>query len=147
MKLLFINHSKFKIPRKFITEKLSKVEKLLRQKGHKDYIKNKELVIVFVDKAQGQKLNFKYRKKNYATDVLSFTGMGPVLGELILCAQVIKKQAQEHKITQQEECLYVIIHGILHLLGYDHEKSLKDERIMFDLQNFISQKVLNLVVS
>src|SRR5687767_1355694 len=80
------------------------------------------LTIVLMDKARARQLNKKYRRKDYATDVLSFApeekGVG--LGELVLCEPVVRRQAKEHGISFKKELDYLIIHGFLHLLGYDH---------------------------
>jgi len=63
------------------------------------------------------------------------------LGELILCPQVLKAQAKEHDFSFQEELGYMIIHGVLHLLGYDHEKTSHQAKKMFRLQDQIFDKL------
>lgn len=74
-----------------------------------------------------QKLNRKFRGKNTPTDVLSFPAPEVfrehgMLGELILCLPVLKKQALELKHSPEEELRVLLVHGVLHLLGYDHEQ-------------------------
>lgn len=97
-----------------------------------------QMTCVFVGKIEGAKLNAHFRKKNYPTDVLSFA---PVeegsLGELAFCVPVLKSQAKEHKISLQNEFLYLLVHGILHLLGYEHEKSDIKAKQMYRLQDKI----------
>ena len=81
-------------------------------------------------------LNLQFRKKNYATDVLSFESADPeCLGELVLCPEVLKRQAGEHKLSFKMELTYMFIHGVLHLLGYDHEQGEKQAQAMFELQD------------
>ncbi|MGD0576477.1 MAG: rRNA maturation RNase YbeY [Candidatus Staskawiczbacteria bacterium] len=83
----------------------------------------KNISLAFVGKEEIKKINKKFRKKNKATDVLSFNlGQGNYLGEIVICPEVVKEK--------DEEIMEVFIHGILHLLGYDHEKSKKDAELM-----------------
>ena len=98
------------------------------------------LVIAFVSESRIKKLNHRFRGKNQVTDVLSFF---PVeedgLGELALCAEQIKKQAESHGLTFEEESFYLILHGILHLLGYNHEKGGRRAKEMYQIQDTIFQ--------
>ena len=72
--------------------------------------------LAFVEKEEIKKLNKKFRKKNKPTDVLSFLlNEADCLGEIVICPEVVKEK--------NEEIIKVFIHGILHLLGYEHEKS------------------------
>ena len=89
------------------------------------------LSLAFVKKEEIKKLNKKFRKKNKATDVLSFElNEGNNLGEIIICPEVVKENAKKYGVTAKKEMMKVFIHGILHLLGYDHEKSKKQAEIM-----------------
>jgi probable rRNA maturation factor len=95
-----------------------------------------ELSLAIVDNQEMQKLNAKFRNKDYPTDVLSFpsdavvpTG-ARVLGDVIISVDRAQSQAKERERTLQEEMVTLLIHGILHLLGYDHERSAKDAGIM-----------------
>jgi len=83
-----------------------------------------DLSIVFVGKDRISELNKKYRGKNKTTDVLSFGGG---LNEIVICPAVVKKK---------KELTRVLIHGILHLLGYDHEKSREDAKEMEKKQEY-----------
>ena len=80
-------------------------------------------------------LNYRYRKKKQPTDVLSFPTEFPFrdmgfLGELIICLPVLKSQAGTLGHSPRFELDVLLTHGLLHLLGFDHEKSLKDAAIM-----------------
>jgi probable rRNA maturation factor len=101
------------------------------------------LTVVFLKAAQARKINKQFRKRDYATDVLSFSpeakGLG--LGELILCEPVLRRQAKEHGLSFKKEVDYLIIHGFLHLLGYDHERSRKEEVKMMNLQDRLFEKL------
>lgn len=136
-KYILINSSSVRMPRAFINKWCNEIYSYLRKKKIKSHLYQNQIVtIVFLDLSSAKSINLKYRKKNYATDILSFEGDGvEALGELVLCPQVLKKQAQEHSLSFSEELGYMLIHGILHLLGYDHEKNQREAKIMFQLQD------------
>lgn len=81
-----------------------------------------DISVVLVGEKKIQEINKKYRRKNKPTDVLSFEG----LNEIFICSNVVKKQAKEFGVLFKNELARVLIHGILHLKGYDHEKSEKE---------------------
>lgn len=143
IRLELINQSSVKMPRRFLIQWVKVVEKQLKKRSI--MIPEKaELSIIFLDTPAAKKLNFSYRKKDYATDVLSFaTEDGVGLGELVICPQVIKRQAKEHSLSFNEECAYMVLHGILHLLGYDHEKNKKQAKAMFSLQDEVFEVLFN----
>lgn len=96
----------------------------------------KELTLVFLNAEEMKKINFQFRKKNRPTDVLSFESEDPEsLGELLFCMDVLKIQAKDQRHSLEKEFIYMLTHGILHLLGYDHELSKKEEKVMFHLQD------------
>ena len=98
--------------------------------------------LAFVDKAEMKKINNKFRKKNKPTDVLSFELVeGKTLGEVIICPDVVKENAKKYGVTYQFELIKVFIHGILHILGYDHELSEKEEVRMFKKQDYYLSKI------
>jgi probable rRNA maturation factor len=102
-----------------------------------------ELSLALVGDREIRKLNAKYRAKDYATDVLSFTGEdrmpGPIrlLGDVVISIDKARAQAKEHGRTMREEMTTLLIHGIVHLLGYDHERSARDARVMQRLERKI----------
>src|SRR5215510_14974044 len=102
-----------------------------------------ELSVVLVGNAEIRKLNAKFRKKDYPTDVLSFPAGNelpkgvPILGDVVISVEKAKAQAKESRRTLNEETMTLLIHGIVHLLGYDHERSSRDARIMERLEKKI----------
>ena len=107
-------------------------------KGFKEKKNFKRLqlaVLAFISEKQMKQLNHRFRGKNKATDILSFSSLEKGLGELALCPTVIKKNACMR--SPREETAYMIVHGVLHLLGFDHEKSRLQARQMYRLQDQI----------
>jgi probable rRNA maturation factor len=87
-----------------------------------------ELSLLFTDDAHVQRLNQRYRGKNSATNVLSFPappaapGMfGPLLGDLVLAEETIAREAAAGELAFDDHLAHLIIHGLLHLLDYDHD--------------------------
>src|SRR3990172_4603038 len=95
-----------------------------------------ELSIALVKNREIQQLNARYRHKNEPTDVLSFPlgGVLPegmqLLGDVVISVEQAEIQARKRRRTLMEEMESLLIHGILHLLGYDHERSRRDAQIM-----------------
>ncbi|MBY4598434.1 rRNA maturation RNase YbeY [bacterium BD-1] len=93
-------------------------------------IRRADLAIRLVDAKEGRALNRHYRGKDYATNVLSFPadlpeGVDlPLLGDLVICAPVVAKEAQDQGKPLAAHYAHLTVHGVLHLLGMDHE----DER-------------------
>lgn len=85
-----------------------------------------EVTIRLVDIAESQELNHTYRGKDKPTNVLSFPFEAPpgielpLLGDLIICRQVVEQEAQEQDKALEAHWAHMVIHGSLHLLGYDH---------------------------
>ena len=96
---------------------------------------DKEVSLVFVGDARMKELNKKYRGKNSTTDVLSFEG----LNEIFICLPVAKRQARLLKTGLKVELTRLLTHGIVHLKGYDHEKSAREAERMFRVE----EKILN----
>jgi len=82
-----------------------------------------EIALRFVDEDEGQQLNLAYRGKDYATNVLSFPYTSePVLtGDLVLCWPVVVREAEEQGKSLEAHCAHLVVHGTLHLQGWDHE--------------------------
>jgi probable rRNA maturation factor len=99
-----------------------------------------ELSVALIGNGEMRKLNARYRKKDYPTDVLSFPAAADMpgglrlLGDVIISVDKAKEQAKERGRSLDEEMTTLLVHGVLHLLGYDHERSAKDARIMGRLE-------------
>jgi len=122
--------------------------------------------LVFNSKVQMQKLNFETRAKDKSTDVLSFLFLDELkevanpdkfkvfskksypldyqddvsavfLGSIVICSSVAKKQAKEYNHSVEREIGYLFVHGLLHLLGYDHELGEKEKQEMRKLEEKI----------
>lgn len=135
----FLNHTKTRIPQKYVIEFLVHcLDQLKKKKAWPRKHSGKSLQLVFLPKNEAKQLNKQFRGKDYATDVLSFDSMDPdSLGELIFCPEVLIKQAAEHGLSFRDELCYMTLHGLLHLLGYDHETNEADAKKMFRLQDSI----------
>lgn len=125
------------------------IQKALDEIGFKE--KNIELSINLVGEGRIKALNKKYRGKNRTTDVLSFplekrvsaktTADGIIsLGDVFICLPIAKKSASKEGTSLSSELALLTIHGLLHLLGYDHETT-RDEKAMFKLQEKILKRL------
>jgi len=114
-----------------------------------DLESKRELSIVFTDNLEIKELNSSFRKKDKATDVLSFPCEDDdYLGDLIISVEKAEAQAKEYDCSLKEELVRLIIHGYLHLNGYDHvgvSRSLANKMIRKEdkLMNVIKEKWLN----
>lgn len=85
-----------------------------------------EVTIRIVDEAESRQLNEQWRKEKGATNVLSFPAGEPglvdpdLLGDIVICAPVVRREADEQQKSFDAHLAHMVIHGILHLLGYDH---------------------------
>lgn len=107
---------------------LDEVARRTKQEGH--------LSVAFVSAMTIRRLNRRYRGKDAVTDVLAFEAP---LCEVLICYEQAKRQARQAKRTVRQEVMDLLIHGVLHVFGYDHERS-KDARIMLPLQKKIYDK-------
>jgi probable rRNA maturation factor len=87
-----------------------------------------EITVRIVDAEEGQALNREYRQKDYATNVLTFdyTQEPVVCADLVLCAPVVAREAQENGKSLTAHYAHLLVHGALHAQGYDHETSEAD---------------------
>jgi probable rRNA maturation factor len=100
-----------------------------------DQDKEFEVVIRLVDEAESAQLNQEYRGKSGATNILSFEFDIPanvpvnLLGDLVICAPLVKKEALEQHKTLEHHWAHLVIHGVLHLRGYDHLEEAEAEEM------------------
>jgi rRNA maturation RNase YbeY len=119
--------------------------RLLHALGEKD----SELSVSLVDDAEIHRLNRDYRGADRPTDVLAFAmregprvpADAPVLGDVVISIETAARQARRRGVLPAEEVRTLLIHGVLHLLGYDHERSSAEARRMKTLERRM-QKVL-----
>ncbi|MCX8649028.1 rRNA maturation RNase YbeY [Gilliamella sp. B2776] len=106
------------------------------------FMDNAEITIRIVDEQESQQLNHTYRHKDKPTNVLSFPFESPIeidvplLGDLIICKQVVEAEAKEQHKSLTSHWAHMIVHGCLHLLGYDHildEEAEEMENIEIDI--------------
>ena len=115
-----VNSSSTKIP------SVENIELWIRAALQSDELNQAEVSVYIVDEAESQELNAQYRGKDKPTNVLSFPAdvpdeVGvPLLGDLVICAPVVEREAQEQGKTLEAHWAHMLIHGTLHLLGYDH---------------------------
>jgi probable rRNA maturation factor len=95
-----------------------------------------QVSLKLVGSAESRRLNLQWREQDHATNVLSFPAgeqfefeSVPSLGDLAICVPVVAREAKQQGITQQAHWAHLIIHGVLHLLGYDHEE-VRDAAVM-----------------
>lgn len=105
-----------------------------------------EISIYVVDQSESQALNLQYRGKDKPTNVLSFPAdipeeVGiPLLGDLVVCAPVVEQEAAEQNKTLAAHWAHMLVHGALHLLGYDHVEEAEAEA-MEDLETRIIKQL------
>ncbi len=131
-------------------------EEFLKKNPHFKGVKEVTITLTLCGKAKIKKLNKDYRGKDYATDVLSFPvyeNLRPdkksrekalpqiELGDLVICRDVAKSQAKEFEISYVQEVIHLASHGFLHLLGFDHEISPKEEKIMQGYEDELVKKI------
>ena len=103
-----------------------------------------EISLLITDDETIRKYNKEYRNKDRATDVLSFPMEDDIiLGDVAISFETAKRQSEEAEINIDREVAFLFIHGLLHLLGYDHETSQEDEEEMFALQEKILKKLVD----
>ena len=126
-------------------KELSEIEKLLEFALKYQKVENAIFNIIIVDEKTIQDINREYRGKDSITDVISFALEDDesfietdfrILGDIYICLNRAKSQAIEYGHSFLRELSFLTIHGLLHLLGYDH-MTLDDEKVMFNLQEMI----------
>ena len=108
-------------------------------------VKDSYFSVIFVSDEEIQKINREYRGIDKVTDVISFAFLDnesvydpiKILGDIYICIPKMMEQAKSYGHSEKRELSFLAVHGLLHLLGYDHTKSLEDEKIMFQKQDDI----------
>jgi len=112
---------------------------LLKESEKRQEKERAEVVVRIVDREEGAQLNQQYRGKQGATNVLSFpfempdiveeSGGMDLLGDLVICAPVVEEQAREQGKELFAHWAHMVVHGCLHLIGYDHQDSIEAEEM------------------
>lgn len=128
----------------------------LSRNPHFKGVKDVSISMTLCGKRKIQSINQKYRQIDKATDVLSFPVFQNLrpdkktraknlpqleLGDLIICKEIAKSQAREFKISYEQEVIHLAVHGFLHLLGFDHEISSKEEKVMEKIEGELVKKI------
>lgn len=123
----------------------SVLTKNLTKNPHFRGVKEVSMTMTLCGKTKIRTLNKQYRHKDYVTDVLSFPVYDNLrpdkkpkeksllqmdLGDLVICKEKALSQASDFEITYEQEVVHLAIHGFLHLIGFDHEISMKEQKIM-----------------
>lgn len=121
--------------------------------------------VLLVEKDEIQRINAEYRKKDCVTDVLSFPMLetadgrlpedpGPAdledgrlfLGDVVICVPKALEQAEEYGHTADRELAFLMVHGLLHLLGYDHDRPEREETMIMKQENILSRAGLSRLI-
>ena len=123
----------------------SYLDEVLKTTLDYEKIENAYFSVIFVDEETIKKLNKEYRGIDRVTDVISFAFLDnesvydpiKILGDIYICIPKMIEQANEYNHSEKRELSFLCVHGLLHLLGYDHTKGLEEEKIMFQKQDEI----------
>ena len=103
------------------------IKKILRQEKKKG-----EINLILIDDPEIRWLNRKFRKKDKATDVLAFPmGEEGILGDIAISTETTKRNAKKYGVTYSEELKRLVVHGVFHLLGYDHGPKMRKKEAKY----------------
>lgn len=138
---LAVSHRPTRLSRKSRTAKLRKTaDRILRLNG----LEKSDLSVVLCDNAFIQDLNRQWRKKDAPTDVLSFAAATPdeiqrhrknpdafplVLGDVVISLDIVHERVGDEPAAEMQEITRLLVHGIVHLMGYDHEEDTQAQRM------------------
>ena len=130
--------NKIKNPSKYFKKKINKLNKISSFKKRKH-----EFSVLLTNNRKMKNLNFKFRKKNKATDVLSFPSHNVekksiYIGDIAISFEIVNQRSKNSNFFIELDKMW--IHGYLHLLGYDHKKR-KDHQLMIKKEDFIFKKL------
>jgi probable rRNA maturation factor len=101
-----------------------------------------QVTLRFVGGREGRALNRRYRGRDYATNVLTFAydDTRPLAGDIVLCVPTIAREASRQRKAREAHIAHLVVHGMLHLQGYDHERH-RDARVMESLETKIVMRL------
>ena len=148
MKIELINDHYQTIPEAFKKEEISKLVNLVLEKTGSESFENKQINIKYASEEEIQFLNEKFYKKKGITNVLAFTNHlkfpdeeANLIGEIALCIKQIEREARVYKKAIETRLKHMVVHGVLHLLGFDHKEK-KDQLEMEKLESDIISSCL-----
>ena len=148
MKIELINEHYQTIPEAFKKEEISKLVNLVLEKTGSESFENKQINIKYASEEEIQFLNEKFYKKKGITNVLAFTNHlkfpdeeANLIGEIAICIKQIEREARVYKKAIETRLKHMIVHGVLHLLGFDHKEK-KDQLEMEKLESDIISSCL-----
>lgn len=119
------------VPTQALLRKWAKIA-LLAKAGSKK-IKNADITVRLVNEKEMTVLNETYRKKKGSTNILSFPLSEPnetmLIGDLVICAKVVNQEAKAQRKTRQAHWAHMVVHGIMHLRGFDHQEEKAAEKM------------------
>ncbi len=127
----------------------SYLDEVLQAAFEIEHVQNVLFSIIFVGNEEIQAINKKYRNIDRVTDVISFAFEDNeveqeelrVLGDIYICIPKMMEQAKEYGHIEKRELSFLVVHGLLHLLGYDHMLGKEEEKEMFSKQDLILNQV------
>lgn len=129
-----------------ITKEIKSMKKYINKCLKLEHVKSARFSIIIIDNKQIKEINTKYRNIEKETDVISFALEDEkeenffinkrLLGDIYISLEKAKQQSKEYGHSLERELSFLSVHGLLHLLGYDHMKK-EDEKIMFEKQEMI----------
>ncbi|MBU2575997.1 rRNA maturation RNase YbeY [Patescibacteria group bacterium] len=137
MRIVFINQvsGTARIPRAVLLALAARTQKLFKQK-----MRGKSLCAVFASARESKKLNSKYRAKKRATNVLSFeSAEADELGDIIICPEIARKESGAMRAGFNWWVSYLFVHGLLHLIGYDHKTKSEENKMDKLIQKIICE--------
>ena len=123
----------------------SYLDKIIKRTLKMEKVKKAIFTIIFIDDDFMQTLNKKYRNINQTTDVLSFAFEDNdkicynirQLGQIFISIPKMQEQAKDYGHSEKRELAFLVVHGLLHLLGYDHTLGIQEEKEMFEKQELV----------
>ena len=148
MKIELINDHYQTIPEAFKKEEILKLVNLVLEKTGSESFENKQINIKYASEEEIQFLNEKFYKKKGITNVLALTNHlkfpneeANLIGEIAICIKQIEREAKVYKKAIETRLKHMIVHGVLHLLGFDHKEK-KDQLEMEKLESDIISSCL-----
>jgi probable rRNA maturation factor len=119
------------------------INNVIEKTAERENVVEGEVSVALVDNEYIKELNSKYRDLNEATDVLSFPLDEEILGDIIISLERAKEQASDYGHSLHREVGFLIVHGMLHLLGYDHQRKEEKVRMREKEEKILDQLSLN----